>query len=119
MRAARDATLMGRIESAMGELRAALQRGQSADQVASRVQVLDGLFDDAEAALSPDATSDGSTFIGAFTILLREGLEALLIVVAMIAFLRTAERIDVLPYVHSGLIGALDAGGVKIGRAHV
>lgn len=112
MLAARDATLMGRIESAMGELRAALQRGQSADQVASRVQVLDGLFDDAEAALSPDATSDGSTFIGAFTILLREGLEALLIVVAMIAFLRKAERSDVLPYVHAGWIGALAAGGV-------
>src|SRR3546814_4977291 len=54
--AARDATLMARIESAMGELRAALQRGQSADQVASRVQVLDGLFDDAQAALSPAAT---------------------------------------------------------------
>src|SRR3546814_18487365 len=95
MLTARDATLMRRIESGMGELRAALQRGQSADQVASRVQVLDGLFDDAEVALSPDAASDASTFIGAFTIMLREGLEALLIVVAMIAFLRKAARSDV------------------------
>ncbi|WP_319798404.1 FTR1 family protein [Nitrobacter sp.] len=112
MLTARDATLMGRIESGMGELRAALQRGQSADEVATRVQVLDGLFDDAEAALSPDAASDASTFIGASTILLREGLEALLIVVAMIAFLRKAERNDVLPYVHAGWIGALAAGGV-------
>src|SRR3546814_19646084 len=103
---------MRRIESGMGELRAALQRGQSADQVASRVQVLDGLFDDAEVALSPDAASDASTFIGAFTIMLREGLEALLIVVAMIAFLRKAERRDVLPYVHAGWIGALAAGGM-------
>src|SRR3546814_11837045 len=67
MLTAPDATLMRRIESGMGELRAALQRGQSADQVASRVQVLDGLFDDAEVALSPDAASDASTFIGAFT----------------------------------------------------
>ena len=112
MLTARDATLMRRIESGMGELRAALQRGQSADQVASRVQVLDGLFDDAEVALSPDAASDASTFIGAFTIMLREGLEALLIVVAMIAFLRKAERSDVLPYVHAGWIGALAAGGM-------
>src|SRR3546814_10727377 len=96
MLTARDATLMRRIESGMGELRAALQRGQSAAQVASRVQVLDGLFDAAEVALSPDAASDALTFIGAFTIMLREGLEALLIVVAMIAFLRKAERRDVL-----------------------
>src|SRR3546814_12873854 len=44
--------------------------------------------------------------------MLREGLEALLIVVAMIAFLRKAERSDVLPYVHAGWIGALAAGGM-------
>jgi high-affinity iron transporter len=42
--------------------------------------------------------------------LLREGLEALLIVVAMIAFLRKADRADVLPYVHGGWISALLAG---------
>src|SRR3546814_11197385 len=30
----------------------------------------------------------------------------------MIAFLRKAERSDVLPYVHAGWIGALAAGGV-------
>jgi high-affinity iron transporter len=41
---------------------------------------------------------------------LREGLEALLIVVAMIAFLRKAERSEVLPYVHGGWVGALVAG---------
>jgi high-affinity iron transporter len=62
-------------------------------------------------ALSPDAASDLSTFLGAATILLREGLEALLIVVAMIAaFLRKAERIEVMPYVHAGWLGALVAG---------
>jgi high-affinity iron transporter len=74
------------------------------------VLVLNNLFDDAEAALAPGASSDASTFLGAFTILLREGLEALLIVVAMIAFLRKAERSEVLPYVHGGWVGALVAG---------
>jgi len=49
---------------------------------------------------------------GSFTILLREGVEALLIVIGMIAFLRKAERRDVLPYLHAGWIGALLAGGV-------
>ena len=109
---ARDATLMGHIEAAMGEFRAALQDGRPVDEIATRVQVLDGLFDDAETALSPDAASSASTFIGAFTILLREGLEALLIVVAMIAFLRKADRAEVLPYVHGGWIGALLAGAL-------
>lgn len=108
--AARDRALMERIEAAMGEYRAAIESGENADALANRVQVLDDLLDDAEAALSPDAASGLSTFIGAATILLREGLEALLIVVAMIAFLRKAERMEVMPYVHAGWVGALAAG---------
>lgn len=108
--AARDRTLMERIEDAMGEYRAAIQSGERANALADRVQVLDGLLDDAAAALSPGAASGLSTFLGAATILLREGLEALLIVVAMIAFLRKADRMEVMPYVHAGWIGALAAG---------
>ncbi|WGS19722.1 MULTISPECIES: cytochrome c/FTR1 family iron permease [unclassified Bradyrhizobium] len=106
----RDRPLMERIEGAMGDYRAAIQSGESADAPAGRVQVLDNLFDDAEASLSLDAASGLSTFLGAATILLREGLEALLIVVAMIAFLRKAERMEVMPYVHAGWVGALVAG---------
>ena len=94
----------------MGEFRASLQQGDPVVEVATRVEVIGGLFDDADAALSPDAASSASTFIGAFTILLREGLEALLIVVAMIAFLRKADRAEVLLYVHGGWVGALIAG---------
>jgi high-affinity iron transporter len=81
------------------------------EALAQKAAVLESLFSDAETALSPDAASDASTFIGALTILLREGLEALLIVVAMIAFLRKADRPEVLPYVHGGWIAALIAGG--------
>ena len=112
MLTARDATLMGSIETRMGELRAALQRGESADQIAKHVRVLNELFDDAETALSPDSGSDVSGFLGALTILLREGFEALLIVVAMVAFLQKAERSDVLPYLHGGWIAALVAGAL-------
>jgi high-affinity iron transporter len=108
--AARDRTLLERIEGAMGEYRAAIQSGETAEALADRVQVLDDLLDDAEAALSPDAASGLSTFLGAATILLREGLEALLIVVAMIAFLRKAERMEVMRYVHAGWAGAVAAG---------
>jgi high-affinity iron transporter len=107
---ARDATLLARVEGAMGEYRAAVDQGAAPDDLANRVLVLNGLFDDAEAALSPGASSSVSTFLGAFTILLREGMEALLIVVAMIAFLRKADRSEVLPYVHGGWAGALAAG---------
>lgn len=107
---ARDNTLMTRIEGLMGEYRAAVEKGEPADKLADRVQVLNGLFDDAETALSPHAGNDASTFLGAAAILLREGLEALLIVVAMLAFVRKAERTEVAPYIHAGWVGALAAG---------
>jgi high-affinity iron transporter len=74
--------------------------------------VLDGLFSDAEEVLSPDAASTASTFLGAFTILLREGVEALLIVVAMIAFLRKADRGEMVRHVHVGWVAALAAGAL-------
>ena len=69
------------VEGAMGEFRASIDRGASPDDLAEKVAVLGGLFDDAEAALAPDAATEASTFLGAFTILLREGLEELRLLV--------------------------------------
>ncbi|MEG8223476.1 FTR1 family protein [Sphingomonas sp. HH69] len=107
---ARDASLMRRIEGGMAELRARIDRGAPVDQVRAQVAVVQTLFTDAEAQLSPESASTASSFLGAFTILLREGLEALLLVIAMIAFLKKADRQDVLGYVHGGWIAALLAG---------
>jgi high-affinity iron transporter len=113
----RDAALLAKIEGAMGEYRAAIQHGEGVDALADKAKALDGLFDEAEATLAPDRASRLSTFVGAATILLREGLEALLIVVAMLAFLRKAERLEVVPYVHAGWVGALLAGALTWGVA--
>jgi high-affinity iron transporter len=110
MLSARDPGLMARVETAMGELRAAIAGGQEAAQVSERVAALDALFDETERALAPEEGSNASTFLGAFTILLREGLEALLIVVAMLAFLRKADRAEMVRPVHWGWVLALVAG---------
>lgn len=108
--AARDAALMARIEGAMAELRAAIGQGRPIADVEAANRALAGLFTEAEAALAPERASSASSFLGAFGVLLREGLEALLIVVAMIAFLKKTERTEVLGYVHGGWIAALAAG---------
>ena len=108
--AARDARLMAAIESAMGELRAAIGRGSPVSEVRARAATLSDLFGKAEAVIAPDQASPLSSFLGAFAVLLREGLEALLIVVAIIAFLRKADRTDALRYVHGGWAAALVAG---------
>lgn len=107
----RDNPLMIRIEAAMAELRAAIAQGQPVEMVRERIAALDGLFAEAEIALAPSEASAGSSFLAAFTILLREGLEAILVVIAMITFLTRADRRELLPYVHGGWAAALVAGG--------
>lgn len=108
--AARDNPLMVRIEAAMAQLRSGLAADAPADALQAQVDQLDGLFAEAEQVLGQDSTSATASFVAAFTILLREGLEALLIVIAMIALLRKAERTEMLPWVHGGWLSALVAG---------
>jgi high-affinity iron transporter len=110
--AAHDNALKARIEGAMGELRAAIKGGAAVENVRAQVKALDGLLGDAEAALDPHRATASASFFGAFTVLLREALEALLIVVVMLTMLRKAERQDVEVYVHGGWISALVAGAL-------
>ncbi len=115
--AARDPRLLTDIEAAMLELRARIGRNAAADDVRAQADVSAALFAKAEAALAPDQASGIAAFVGSFTILLREGLEALLIVVAIVAFLRKAQRTEAMGYVHAGWIGALVAGTLTWGLA--
>ena len=110
--AARDRPLMREIEAAMGQFRAQVGRGASDAELTKQAALITTLFDRAESVLQDSNTDTTTAFVGSFTILLREGLEAMLIVIGMIAFLRKAERPEVLRYVHAGWIGALLAGGV-------
>ena len=106
----RDGGLMTRVEQAMAGFRQAIVRGEDQAALARRLAETEALLDQAEAVLAPEAESSVATFLGAFAILLREGLEALLVVIAMLAFLRKAERPDAVRYVHGGWVAALLAG---------
>ncbi|MGE4062782.1 MAG: cytochrome c/FTR1 family iron permease [Rhodospirillaceae bacterium] len=113
----RDSDLLARVETAMGQYRTRIAAEAPAAEVAAQAAVLRGLFDATDAALAPSADDSTTAFIAAFTILVREGVEALLVVVAMIGFLSKVERRDVLPYVHGGWAAALAAGLVTWGLA--
>ena len=108
--AARDRALMVEIEGAMGRVRTGISRHVGIEEMEAQVHALDTLFARAGQALAAEQTSSPSSFVAAFTILLREGLEALLIVVAMMALLRKAGRTEMLPWVHAGWTSALLAG---------
>lgn len=109
--AARNKTLMTSVESAMISYRATISKGNVAEAEAA-AQQLEDLFRQVDEEMGSGASDATATFVGALTILLREGLEALLIVVGMIALLRKAGRQDALRYVHAGWSSALVAGGL-------
>jgi high-affinity iron transporter len=110
--AARDAKLMARVEEVMAEYRARLDRGATPAQMKEQLAVVEDVLSSASEALDRSNTGAATTFIASFTILVREGLEALLLVVAIVAFLRKSGREQLMPYVHGGWISALAAGGV-------
>ena len=107
---ARNATLLARVEQDMAGLRSAIAAHAPPADLEQRIANLNALFGEVESALSPDKSSAVSTFVGAATILLREGLEALLIVVAMLAFLKRGGRAEMTRPVHYGWISALVGG---------
>ena len=108
---ARDRALLTDVEAAMIDFRSGLAGGVVA-KVEADARRIDALLDRVDQELAFAASDATTTFVGAMTILLREGIEALLVVVGMIAFLRKAERPDMLKQIHIGWVSALAAGGM-------
>ncbi|HEC19545.1 MAG TPA: c-type cytochrome [Gammaproteobacteria bacterium] len=108
----RDPQLVGKIELAMASYRQALRKGAGVETVRTRQQEILGLLDEAESRLQDERLSSDAAFFSALIILLREGLEAILILAAVGAVLIKAGRRDALRYLHAGWISALLLGGV-------
>ena len=103
---ARDGALVNEIESAFLALRTSIDKGGDPDADAAR---LDALLEKA------DVRGPGGAlvaFVAALAIALREGVEAALLVAAMLALLRKAGRARDANAVHVGWLSALGAGAV-------
>lgn len=105
-----DAPLRRKVEEAMMALRTDIDAGRPAEQVEARVQELDTLLGEAEHKLSEGEMSSATAFTSSLLILLREGLEAILVLAAIVAFVRKTGRRDALPYIHIGWIAAVALG---------
>ena len=107
-----DASLMRETEREMIELRAAIERGEPAEALAKRAERTDGLLGAAAEKLGDGGLSEATAFTASLIILLREGLEAILVLAAIIAFVAKTGRRDALPWVHAGWIAAVALGVV-------
>lgn len=104
---ARDPRGVTRVESAFGALRSAMAQGD-ADAVKARGDELQALL----FAISEGEGRRSVPFVAALVIYFREGIEAALLVGALLATLRKMARGDAARWVHAGWLLALPAGAV-------
>jgi len=102
---ARDAAGTAAVESGFHALRAAMSRGEDAPRVRVRGEALDRRIVEVG-----DGRQPALPFAASLLIFLREGIEAALLVAALLAGLRRLGRPDAVRYVHAGWLLALPAG---------
>jgi len=97
-------------ERDMMALRELIRSEAPLSAVEAQAQRVSATLERAREQLDAGTLSTETIFTSALVILLREGLEALLVVAAMVAFLIKANRRDALVWVHAGWIGAIALG---------
>jgi high-affinity iron transporter len=107
----RDHELRTNVEAGMMEYRNALKQAQSQELVRAKFDAAVGLLSEAQQRLATPTVSATASFLSSLVIIVREGLEAILVLAAMAAFLIRTGRREGLPWLHGGWIVALLLGG--------
>ena len=110
---AKDMSFGRSLETQFTEFRNAIKQGLPADEIDKRHREIGAKIDLAEQILArQDNVSDYYTFINSALIILREGLEATLILAAILAMLKVMDAKNAARYIHLGWILALVMGGL-------
>ena len=107
-----DRSLRTRTEQAMMTYRNAVKTGASAGQVETEYRAAVALLDEARTLTESHGISATANWVSSAVIILREGLEAILVIAAMAAFLIKSGRRDGMIWLHSGWIAALLLGAL-------
>ena len=110
----KDQSFMLRIESGFSQVISLSMRGAEAPAVEAAWARLRGdLLSAVERYSNPEATeSFWGTALQSFLILFREGVEAMLVVAALVAYLRRSGYADKVPVIWHGVVWALLASGL-------
>ena len=108
---AKDATLGRSLEAQFTQFRNSIRQGVSPEEIQKQRLEIEAKLDQAAQMLaSSDNFSGYYAFLNSALIILREGLEAALILAAIIAMFRVMGATDAVRYIHFGWILALIAG---------
>lgn len=113
----KEASFGRRLEAQFTEFRGSVRRGDDIAKIRELYAELDKRLIRAAEILSRETTGGSYTFFNAALIILREGLEAGLIVGAIIAVLKATGTVEAIRYVHFGWVLALLSGILTWGLA--
>lgn len=97
-------------EQAMMQYRNMVKGGVEFAELQQKHQALSVFLNEADELLNTSSASTSVNFVTSMLILLREGLEAILVIAAIVAVLIKSNRRDALRYIHAGWISALALG---------
>ena len=110
---AKDSNFGRSLEALFTQFRNAIKQGDSSEEIQKRHFEIEIKLDQAAQILAHDDRFSGYyAFANSALIILREGLEAALILAAILAMLRVMGATAVIRYIHLGWILALAAGGL-------
>ena len=110
---AKDASFGRGLEGQFTEFRNAIRQGVPAEEIQKRQLEIAAKLDEAGQMLTrEDSFSAYYSFLNSALIILREGLEAALILAAIVAMLKVTGATEAIRYIHLGWVLALLAGGL-------
>jgi high-affinity iron transporter len=108
---AKDASFGRSLESQFTQFRNAIRQGAGAEEIQKQRRAIEADLDRASRLMARSDGIPGSyIFVNSALIILREGLEAALILAAIIAMLKVMGATHVIRYIHFGWLLALAAG---------
>lgn len=102
--------LVTKVENKMIDVRSAISGEESKEVVNEKIEAATLTIQEAQNALDGQSYSFWFTFLMAGSILLREGLEAMLIIMVIVGVLKRMDAHKSLKYVHAGWLTALGIG---------
>lgn len=107
---ARDGTFLIELESRMMDVRSDIENDAGIDAVSESVARAQATIRAAQDVLDANRGSLWFSFVVAASILLREGLEAFLIILAILSVLKAADQARASRWVHAGWLAAVGVG---------
>jgi high-affinity iron transporter len=107
---ASDATFSAQLEGELAKARSYIETGKDPSLVSSQIKKGIAMINEAKVILKEKTFSPWLAFLLSFSIILREGLEAFLVVITILSVLRAINIPKANVYVHIGWISAIAVG---------